>query len=155
MKILVAYYSRTGNTKKMGDLIAKKLHADVDEIIDHTDRSGIKGWIMAGHDAVKQLLTKVTYTKDPSKYDLVIVGTPVWAWNSTPAVRTYLTENKKNIKKVAYFVTSGGDSPDKTVAYLEELLDKKSIAYTGWTNAEINQHQEESKLENFVTDIKK
>jgi flavodoxin len=150
MKTLITFYSRTGNTKKMGELIAKNLQCDIDEIIDHTDRSGIKGWIMGGHDAVKKLLTKISFIKNPADYDLVIIGTPIWAWNATPAVRTYLTDNKNKIKKVAFFTTSTSDSPDKTVTYLEELLAKKCLASVGWTNAEINQGDIETKLNSFV-----
>ena len=155
MKTLVTFYSRTGNTKKMGQLIAAKLHADIDEIVDQKNRSGIIGWVLAGRDASKQSLTKITFTCDPSKYDLVVIGTPIWAWNATPAVRTYLTQNLNKIKKVAFFTTSGGDSPDKTVAFLEELLGKKAIAFTGWTNAEINQNNIDVKLDNFIVSLVK
>jgi len=48
MKTLVAYYSRTGNTKKVAVEIAKNLKADIDEIIDKKDRSGMIGWIIGG-----------------------------------------------------------------------------------------------------------
>ncbi|HBP51341.1 TPA: flavodoxin, partial [Candidatus Shapirobacteria bacterium] len=54
MKTLVVFYSRTGNTRRMGELIAQKLHADIDEIIDQKSRSGIIGWILSGRDAMKE-----------------------------------------------------------------------------------------------------
>ena len=47
MKILVAFYSRSGNTKKVGLELAKFLNAQTDEIFDKKDRSGIKGWWQA------------------------------------------------------------------------------------------------------------
>ena len=31
-KILVIYYSRTGNTKKVAEDLARKLHADIEEV---------------------------------------------------------------------------------------------------------------------------
>ena len=34
MNTLVVYYSRTGNTKAIGEAIAEALNADIDEIID-------------------------------------------------------------------------------------------------------------------------
>ena len=37
-KILVVYYSKTGNTKKIGEELAKKLNADVEEVIDLKNR---------------------------------------------------------------------------------------------------------------------
>jgi len=154
MKTLVVFYSRTGNTKKMGELIAKELHADIDEIIDHTDRSGIKGWLLGGRDAMKKSLTEITVSKNPADYDLVIIGTPVWAGPSTPAFRTYIAQYKNKIKKVALFVTSGGDGPQKTINLLEEILDKKCLASVGWTNSELNRHLEEPKLSTFLKSIR-
>jgi flavodoxin len=153
MKTLVVFYSRSGSTKKIAQTLAKKLGADLDEIIDHTDRSGIKGWLLAGRDAMKQSLTDISVKKDPKKYDLIVVGSPVWAWTGAPAVRTYLTKYKSQIKKVAIFTTSGSDAPDKTVASLEGVLGQKSIAFTGFTGAELSQNHD-SKLNDFVKKLK-
>ncbi|HWS48845.1 MAG TPA: hypothetical protein VN174_02255 [Candidatus Methanoperedens sp.] len=150
MKTLVVFYSRTGNTKKMGQLIAKKLDADLDEIIDNKNRKGILGFIFGGRDALREYLTDISFSKNPSNYDLVIVGTPVWAGSSTPAFRTYLTENKNIIKKAAVFVTSGGDTVAKTVTVFEKITGKNCLASVGWTNAEINQNNIDTKLNNFV-----
>lgn len=154
MKTLVVFYSRSGHSRQMAQLIASGLNADIDEIIDQRDRSGIKGWIIAGRDAMKEYLTEVKTTKNPSDYDLVIVGTPVWAGNSTPAVRTYVNQFKNQIKKVALFTTSGGATPEKTVAFLEKGLGQKSIASTGWTDLEIKNNTVSVKLDKFLQEIK-
>ncbi len=106
-KILVVYYSRTGNTKKVALNLAKKINADCEEIIDLKERNRIIiGWLVSGKDATMKKMTEIEFKKDPSKYDLVIIGTPVWSWTVTPAIRTYLSENK--FKKVAFFCTNGG-----------------------------------------------
>jgi len=105
MKTLVAYYSRTGNTNKIAKQIAKELKTDIDEIKDKTNRKGFLNLIKAGFHAISRKETKIKTKKDPSKYDLVIIGTPVWAGRETPAVRTYLKNNKFN--KVAFFCTCG------------------------------------------------
>jgi flavodoxin len=89
MKKLVVFYSRTGTTKKIAQEIARKINADIEEIADLKNRKGILNWILAGRDGMKGSLTKVNYSKDPGKYDLIIAGTPVWV-NMVPAIRTYL-----------------------------------------------------------------
>jgi flavodoxin len=121
MKILIVYYSKTGNTKKIAKEIAKNLNADLDEIKDLQ----YQGWNVLGKVMFKKE-TKIKYKKNPLKYDLVIVGTPVWAWNITPPVRTYLNKNKSKIKKVAFFCTYGGNS-GKTFESMEKLS-KKPLA---------------------------
>ncbi|MFH2027554.1 MAG: hypothetical protein ABIJ08_00305 [Nanoarchaeota archaeon] len=89
MKTLITYYSRTGTTRKVANEIAVQLGCDTDEIIDKTKRSGPLGYITSGRDAMKKSLTEIETKKDPSQYDLVIIGTPIWAWTMAPAIRTY------------------------------------------------------------------
>lgn len=154
MKILVTFYSRSGNTKKMAQAIAECLHADLDEIIDLKNRRGILGWILSGRDALKGTLTTIKTVKNPSDYDLVIIGTPIWAGHSTPATRTYITQFKNQIKKVAIFVTSGGDGPQKTASLFENILGKKAVASVGWTQVDNNSNQYSSKPDQFVSKIR-
>ncbi|MBN2301166.1 MAG: hypothetical protein JXN60_01485 [Lentisphaerae bacterium] len=118
MKILVAYYSQTGNTKKLAETIARKLNCDIDPISDKTDRKGILGWILAGRDAFFKRLTHIEHQKKPADYDLVAIGSPVWAGTMAPAVRRYLSNNKCGT--VAFFCTYRG-SAGKTFAEMEKL----------------------------------
>ena len=95
MKTLVAFYSRTGNTKKVGHEISKHTKADIDEIIDKKDRSGIIGWLGGGRDTFFKKKTDIDFKKRPEEYDLVIIGTPIWVATATPAVKRYLKDNKR------------------------------------------------------------
>ena len=95
MKILVAYFSQTGNTKKVARQIARKLGADMDEIKEKG-----KNDKKPGKD-----VQEITYKKDPSKYDMVVIGSPVWAFRPPPVTRKYLSENK--FRKTAFFCTYG------------------------------------------------
>lgn len=44
---------------------------------------------------------------DPSFYDLVVIGSPVWAWLVSSPVRAYLTAMKPWLPDVAFFCTLG------------------------------------------------
>ncbi len=122
-KILVVFYSRTGNTKKLAEKIARKLDADIEEIIDKKSRKGILGYVFGGRDAFRKSTTEIIFKKDPEKYRLVVIGTPVWAGTVVPAVRTYLIENKSKLKKVAFFCTFGGGA-GKTFKEMGEISGK-------------------------------
>ena len=126
-KSLVVYYSRTGMTKKVGDLIAKEMNADSDEIIDLKKRSGVKGWLISGRDAFKGNLTDIKTKKDPEKYFKIVIGTPVWSGRMTPAVRTYLKNHKFDNKKIHFFCTSGGGNVLSALSGLQELLKKSKV----------------------------
>lgn len=157
MKTLIVYYSRTGTTRKIAENISKALNADIEEIIDLKNRKGIIGYIMAGRDAMKNRLTRIKpIDKKPSKYDLIIIGSPVWAWSLSAPVRTYVHQNKPYMKgkKFAYFCTMGGSGFEKLFAQLEELTGQRSIATLTLTTKEVVKNQYKEKVKDFVEKIK-
>jgi flavodoxin len=127
MKTLVVYYSRTGNTRGLAEKIAGMLHADLDEIIDKKNRSGIVGYLSAGKDAMNKATIDISYKLNPADYDMVVIGSPIWGFTMTPALRTYLTAHSSSLKNVAFFATSGGSDYEKTASEME-LLSKHPVA---------------------------
>ena len=122
MKSLVVYYTRTGNARFAAETIAAEIGADVEEIVDMKNRSGKLAYLTGGSDARRGKETEIAPTKkSPADYDLLIVGTPVWASRPSPAVTTYLKKNNLAGKKVALFFTQGGKKPsaiDQTKALI-------------------------------------
>lgn len=156
MKILVAYYSRTGTTRQVATAVAQKLGADLAEIKDTVDRMGVMGYLKSGRDAMKKLLTKLETTdKNPADYDLVLIGTPVWAGMMSTPVRTYLTEQKNNFKTVAFFCTMGGENPSKTFPEMETVCGQKPLATLAIRTKEVVKKEFEWKVEAFVRAILK
>ncbi|HCT85037.1 MAG: hypothetical protein DKM50_10865 [Candidatus Margulisiibacteriota bacterium] len=154
-KVLVVYYSKTGNTERVAKDIASRLHADIEKITDKKNRSGFLNYFFAAKDASKKSLTELgELQKNPVNYDLTIIGTPIWAWNMAPAVRAYLTKTGKQLKKVAFFTTSGNTDPKKVVGYMEEVSGKKAIALTGFNAKELKDKKiYDEKISAFVTEI--
>ncbi|PLV59911.1 flavodoxin domain-containing protein [Thermotoga sp. KOL6] len=126
MKILIAFYSRDGHTRKAADILGKILNADLDEVVDNKNRKGILGFLRAGYDATMEKTTEITFSKDPSEYDLVVVGTPVWNGRLTPAIRTYLLQNREKIKNAVFFVTCAG-RPGKCLKQMKEIYGKEVL----------------------------
>jgi flavodoxin len=121
-KILVVFYSRGGNTRAVAEEFKRKFHADVEEVIDTRNRKGILGYILAGRDAATNRLTVIKSTKyNPADYDLVIIGSPVWASRVSTPIRTYIEQNKNKFNKLAFFCTAGGSVGDKTWSDLKSL----------------------------------
>jgi len=154
MKTLVVYYSRTGRTEKVGQEIAKLLSADSEKIIDLKNREGAAGWLAAGKDGMQKNLTNISkIKKKPFLYDLVIVGTPIWV-SVTPAVRTYLRNNKDKFKKLAFYSTKGG-SKNNAFAEMEKESGKKPLSIIEITEKEVNDNSYKEKLREFINSLKK
>lgn len=134
-KILVVYYSKTGNTERVAKDIAVKLNADLEKIEDQKARQGFFNTLAAAKDALKKNQTEIAApTKQASAYQLVIVGTPTWMGHITPAVRTYLSKNAGQFKKFAFFTTAGNTGPEKLAAEIEAVSGTKAIAFTGFNS---------------------
>jgi flavodoxin len=110
MNILIVYYSRTRNTKKVAEALQAQLGCDIEEIKTKKSYAGPIGWILAGKEASQKILPEIEpIGKNPANYDLVILGTPIWAWNIASPLRTYINQNNGKINRVAAFCTMGGD----------------------------------------------
>ena len=130
MKTLVVYYSRTGNTKKVGDRLAKILQCDVEEVVDTANRAGPVGFALSAREGHGRMLAKIRPIKmDPADYDMVVIGTPNWDANMSSPIRTYLSENRAKFKAVAFFLTQGPrGGAERAFREMEEVAGQKPKA---------------------------
>ncbi|MDP2749268.1 MAG: hypothetical protein Q8O89_00365 [Nanoarchaeota archaeon] len=162
-KALVVYYSRSGVTKKLGSAIADSLVCDEEEIIDLKNRDGAIGYVLSGRDATLRKLADIRHMSyDVDDYDLIIMGTPIWAFNMCPAVRTFLTNNKDKFngskggsKKLAFFCTMGGSGDEKTFDEMESLSGKTPVAVIALKTKEVISDKFSKQVEDFVSKLKK
>ena len=153
---LVVYYSRTGNTRKVAEAIAGELKCDIEEIIDLKDRSGALGYMKSGKDATLKNLTEIRdIEKNPGDYATIIIGTPVWAWTMSTAVRTYITRFSDRFKSVAFFCTMGGSGDKGTFEAMEELCGKHPIMTLAILQSEIEKDSYRDKVKYFAGKILK
>jgi len=152
--VLVVYYSRTGNTQKVAEAVAGELGCDLERIDDTKERTGLTGWFRSGRDALRRKETEIGPPQnDPAGYDLVLIGTPVWAWTVTPAVRAYITAMKDKLPDVAFFATTGGTGLSKTFRHMEELCGKAPVATLGLTEKPVKRDQYAQDVREFVAKL--
>jgi flavodoxin len=105
-RILVVYYSRTGTTRKVAEVLARLLHADLEELVDTQNRRGLLGYFRSGREAFFKRKTVLRPPeRNPADYALVVVGTPVWNLSLSSPVRTYLELMRAKLPGVAFFLT--------------------------------------------------
>lgn len=154
MKNLVVYYSRTGNTEKIADEITGKTDADIQKIVDRKNRMGVWGFITGAFDA---LLSRETSIRElscrPSEYDMIIIGTPIWAGKITPAVRTFINRFKNSLEKIAVFTTAGKEDCSNVKKEIEELTGKKTLSSLSILEEDIKNDNYSTKINDFVSSI--
>jgi len=113
MKKLVVFYSNEGNTRLLAEDIAISIGADVMEIKPEKDVSskGFFRYVIGGWQAIRGFKPPLKpLHKDPKEYEVIFVGTPIWAGRQTPAIKTFLEEHLPEGKKIAFFCTCDGNS---------------------------------------------
>ena len=116
--VLCIYYSRTGNTKRVMETIAKEMDAELLALTDGVERSGLRGWLRSGMDAMRKDCPDVLPFETERKlenYRLVIVGTPVWAGRCSSVIRSFLKNHGGEMKRVAYVLTRGSEHKSEDI----------------------------------------
>ncbi len=128
MKAVIVYYSMSGNTASTAEKIAAALDADllrIDPVKNYPDK-GFRKFFWGGKSAVMgETPALQPYGFEADKYDLIIIGTPVWAANITPPVRSFIKEQKTALigKKIAAFACQSGNGAEKAFTKLEQYLE--------------------------------
>ncbi len=128
-RVLVVFYSRTGTTKGVAESLAGAVRGDLEGIADRTKRSGMLGYLRSGYEAARRRLIQIApAVHDPSTYDLVIIGTPIWNLSVSSPVRSYLHRHRGAFRKVAFFCTCGGRGDARAFAQMTEISGATPIA---------------------------
>lgn len=124
MKILIAYYSKTGSTEKVAEMLKQEFEekghkAELARIVPVHELKAYQYKKNGKELALKNAVT------DVKKFDLILVGTPVWNFCPTPMALSYL-RNLINTsgKKFALFATCTA-LPGTTIQRMGSILSTK------------------------------
>ncbi len=114
-KVLVAYYSAQGHTKRVAEAVANELGADTFEIVpeqvytgDDLDWTNDSSRVSREHDDESQRDTPLAKTTPDgfADYDTVILGYPIWWAIAAWPVDRFVSDNDFTGKTVIPFCTS-------------------------------------------------
>ena len=110
-KKLIVYFSYTGNTRKIANMIKDKLNCDTLELKPvepySTDYQKVvdEEQNLEGSNHLREYQDINVNLND---YDTIILGTPVWWYRETPVIRTFLKENDLSNKTIIPYATNAG-----------------------------------------------
>lgn len=137
-KILVAYFSASGVTRKVATEIAKAEQAELFEIMpevpystedlnwkDKQSRSTLE---MQDSDCRPPIVGQV---ENMAQYDLIFIGFPVW-WGREPSIiDTFLDAHDFAGKTIVPFCTSGGSGIGETAKRMQEIVGASAVVKEG------------------------
>jgi flavodoxin len=125
-KILILYYSRTGNTRLCCEVLQKSLGADLLEIKDGKNRSGGWGFFTGAIGSMFNVHTTIEpLHPDLSRYRNIIIASPIWTGTLATAIRTLIDTNRWDGKNVILFTTTNAAEKEK---YIQKSRDRATQA---------------------------
>ena len=124
-KTLIIFYSKTGHTREVANIIKEITKAHIAEIevvnpypVKYRETTAqAKKELDSGYlPPIKQ--SAALSAKNLAAYDTIIICSPIWWHTISLPVRTFLSQNKLVGKKVALLTTHGGDGMGNSVSDL-------------------------------------
>lgn len=138
MKILVAYFSASGQTAKLAKTLAGVTGGDLFEIapemaytaadLDWMDKKSRSTIEMKDPKSRPAIAGKVA---DMAQYDTVFVGFPIWWYQAPRIIETFLASCDFSGKRVVPFATSGGSGMGRTEEILKKSCPTKAVFLPG------------------------
>lgn len=131
MKSIIIYYSYTGNTKKIANILGEILNQKGElELIELRPLDESNKFFIQATRAFRRKRAEIESVNfDLKNFDLICFGTPVWAFSPAPAMNTYLDRcSGLENKSVILFVTYGsGAGVQRCLNYMEKILSRKGV----------------------------
>lgn len=125
-KILVAYFSASGETERLAQTLASAVGADLHKIqpkepytsadLNWNDKNSRSSVEMNNKASRPEIASAVEHME---QYDTVFVGFPIWWYVAPTIINTFLEQYDLSGKTIVPFATSGGSGMGKTNEFLK------------------------------------
>lgn len=129
-KILIVYFSHTGNTRTIAGYIHDTVKSDLVEIetVDtYTDDYDTLLAQIREEVATEYCPSLTTRIEDIALYDVIFIGYPIWVETAAPPIRSFLTTHDLAGKTVVPFCTSGTSSAEASYRLIRSLCPQSTV----------------------------
>lgn len=155
-KVLIVYYSFTGNTREVADLLKDKTGGATFEIEPDFDYNRPDVEAVAKEQVNEGFKPKLkTAVSDIETYDVIFVGSPIWWFSVTPPVMSFLSETDLAGKKVVPFCTYIDAYGDFFKQFEAACPDAQVVSGRDFKSAELKDSDAlEAKIDAWLAEIK-
>jgi flavorubredoxin len=159
MRVVIIFHSFSGTTRRVAERLAERIggtvETDVVEVHDRHQYSTLTAYVSGAPRAMRGERAEVDPPEiDVSRYDLIVLGTPVWAFSPTPAANGAVSALRSAGGKEAVILVTSGGSPRNTVERLTAQLEGQGMTVRGavhFTRKEIDDEERFAVLVDIVT----
>ncbi|MDD1669699.1 MAG: NAD(P)H-dependent oxidoreductase [Methanomicrobiales archaeon] len=156
MSVCIVYHSETGNTKKVAEAVAKATGAVLVPVKDTAGYNRFTRYLVGARKAMAGEKAAIEPSRiDVSAYDLVIVGTPVWAWKPTPGANAAIAALAGCEGKRGLVFATCGSKAGETLRILQEALEQRKVRVEGSFEFSRRELGDAKKLGEFIEAVKR
>lgn len=155
-KILVAYFSAQGTTKRVAEKLSEELNSDLYEITPEKKYTSddLNGYNKNSRTYIEHnSLNSRPKIKDKNanieKYDIILLGFPIWWYIAPPIINSFLESYNFSRKKIILFATSMQSNFGETIKYLKESCNGSEII-----EGKVFHHTSDNEIRKFAQSIK-
>lgn len=129
-KTLIVYFSWSGNTRTVANIIHNLTDCDMVEIEVEEPYSDVYNEVTARarHELDNDIRPAIkTRIENMDEYDTLIVGTPIWGSHLAPPVKSFLAQYDLSDKIIAPFCTHGGSGTAQSVSDIHAVCPDSEI----------------------------
>jgi flavodoxin len=133
MKSLVVYYSLTGNTKLVAQVIAEALNATMEEIMETKPRKiRLLVYLIGGFEATMNRGSNIgSIDVNLKQYERIFIGSPIWNARPAPAINSFIYRTNLEGRDIIPFFTMGGDNSEKALANVRAKIERSQGKVAG------------------------
>ena len=132
MKPLVVYYSLTGKTRLVAQVIAEALNATIVEIQERRPIPIPFVYLGGGFRALTDRGSKINSVDiDLKQYERIFIGSPTWGSRPAPAINSFIYQTNFEGRSVIPFFTMAGNNSEKALVNITAKIKRSQGQVVG------------------------
>ena len=140
---LVVFYSYTGVSRRAAQLLASHHGWPLGEIVDVRERTYVRSLI----DSFLRRHPEIRYEgPEPGDFRTVVLVSPIWAYRLAGPMRSFVTQQRAKLQRIAVVSTMGGAGASNAVAEIAQILGRPPVLADAFTQASIEDSSSTARL---------
>jgi len=149
-RILVVFYSYTGTSRRLVQLLCSQLGWTSGEIVEEQPRSGASGTLRCVVDSLLRRQPHIRYLgPDPRDFGTVVLVSPIWVYRLASPMRSFVAGRRNDLQQIGVVSVMGGSGAPNAVAEIGHLLGRAPLLATAFTTREVEDGSYAGRLEAF------
>lgn len=152
MKICIIYHSETGNTRHVAQHLASACGAErLIEVLDRAEYTRLTRFVSRCSRARGEKTTPISPSAiDVTPYDLIVLGSPVWAFKPTPVIHAAIDALTGHAGKTAIGFFTHGGMPGTTEETFTRWCEQRWLKVAGTAIIHMKEIENEKKTQELV-----